>query len=503
MATTPPLDSSSLSSGNRWKTFLLYGGMIVVAVLAFLVIRSIGSDLAAPGAGGVRSPIAANQNFSTLLQALLALAVIMVTARIAGALFGLVGQPTVIGEVFGGIMLGPSMLGRIAPDVYARLLPASVAGFLGIYAQLGVILYLFLVGLELDLGIIRRSGRAAMAISHASIILPFVLGSALALVLYPVLSTSDVSFTVFALFVGVSLSVTAFPVLARILTDRQMSKSQMGALALTCAAIDDVTAWCLLALVVSIAHGRASDAIHTIALTVAFVVVILMVIAPIVRRLIPWLDRSENLPRTGLSIVFTAMLASAMTTEYIGIHGFFGAFLFGAIIPHDTRVAGELNRRLDDFVAVLFLPAFFAYTGMRTQIGLVTGLENWLLCGTIILVASLGKFGGTLIASRLSGFKWRDSAALGTLMNTRGLVELIVLNLGLDLGVISPTLFTMLVIMALVTTFLTTPILQLLLNRHPWVEIAAAPALAPLREPALRGGEVSSEREGLIRGSSI
>ena len=478
---TPDVGDSPLSSAGRANTFLFYGCMIGVAAVVFLVIRSAGDSLAAPA--GVGAPLAAvaGQSINTLFHALLALAVIVVTARVVGELFGLMGQPAVIGEVIGGIMLGPSLLGRVAPDMYAQLLPASVTPFLGIHAQLGVILYLFLVGLELDLeSVIRKSGHTTLAISHASIILPFLLGSGLALVLYPVLSTSDVRFTVFALFLGVSMSVTAFPVLARILTDQEMSKSRMGALALTCAAIDDVTAWCLLALVVSIAQARALDAIRTVALTLAFVFIVLQVVAPIVRRFIPRIDRSKDLTRTGLSIVLIAMLASAMTTEYIGIHGFFGAFLFGAIIPHGSRIAGELNRRLHDFVAVLFLPVFFAYTGMRTEIGLVSGLGDWLLCGTIILVACLGKFGGTLVASRLSGLKWRDSAALGILMNTRGLVELIVLNMGLDLGITSPKLFTMLVLMALVTTFMTTPVLRLLLRKHPWVEPVPSPALEAL-----------------------
>jgi Kef-type K+ transport system membrane component KefB len=297
-----------------------------------------------------------------------------------------------------------------------------------------------------------------------------------------VLSTRDVPFTVFALFLGVSLSVTAFPVLARILTDRKISRSRMGAVALTCAAVDDVTAWCLLALVVSIAHERAEDAIRTVVLTLVFVAVVLGVVAPQVRKLLPRLDRTADLTRTELSIVFVAMLASAMTTEYIGIHGFFGAFIFGAIIPHGTRIAREITHRLDDVVAILFLPAFFAFTGMRTQIGLVSGWRSWLLCGLIIMAACIGKFGGTVIASRLVGLRWRDSAALGILMNTRGLVELIVLNIGLDLGVISPKLFTMLVIMALATTFMTTPILHLLLRNHPWIERAAPPAIDRMGE---------------------
>jgi Kef-type K+ transport system membrane component KefB len=457
--------------------FLFYGGMVIAAAAGFFLIRSYGVALQAPAGTGVRSPDVA-QGINTLFHALLALAVIVITSRVVGALFQRIGQPAVIGEVFGGILLGPSFLGWVTPDLYAFLLPSGVAAFLGLYAQLGVILYLFLVGIDLDLSVIRSSGHAALAISHASIILPFLLGSALALGLYPVLSTSDVPFTVFALFTGVSLSVTAFPVLARILTDRRISKSHMGVLALTCAAIDDVSAWCLLAVVVSVAHAEPFGAIRTIGLTLVFVAVVVGAVAPIVRRLVPWFERSDNPTHTSLALIFSTVLLSAMMTEYIGIHGFFGAFLFGAVVPHGSRIADDIKSRLNDVVAVLLLPAFFAYTGMRTQLSLVSGLENWLLCGVIILVACLGKFGGTFVASRLSGLQWRDSAALGVLMNTRGLVELIVLNMGLDLGVISPRFFTMLVIMAVVTTFMTTPILQMLLRRHPWVERTAVSALA-------------------------
>jgi Kef-type K+ transport system membrane component KefB len=452
----------------RTKTFLFYVAMIAVATAVFLAIRAAGADLTAPAPSVPRPPAAAGQNINALFHALLALSLIVVTARIVGQLVALAGEPMVVGEVIGGIILGPSLLGRIAPGVYAQLLPQSVAGFLAVYSQIGVILYLFLVGLEVDLGIIRKSGHAVVAISHASILLPFMLGSALALPLYSHLSTNDVPFTVFALFLAVSLSVTAFPVLARILTDRGISRSAMGTIALTCAAVDDVTAWCLLALVVSVAQAHASSAIRTVVLTLAFVVIVLAVVAPLVRRIVPLMDRSEDLTRTALSLVFIAMLAAAMTTEYIGIHGFFGAFLFGAIIPSSSRVARELKHRLDDFVAVLFLPAFFAYTGMRMDVGLISGAANWAICAAIIVAACVGKFGGTLAAARFSGLSWRDSSALGVLMNTRGLVELIVLNMGLDLGVISPTLFTMLVIMALVTTFLTTPILDRLLKNHPW-----------------------------------
>jgi Kef-type K+ transport system membrane component KefB len=478
----PETDQFPLFHARRGRTAAIYGGMIALAAVAFLAIRSVGEQLTAPGGGSALVGEAASLN-TTLFQALLALGVIIGTARAAGALFTLIGQPGVIGELLAGILLGPSFLGHLAPTLHEQLLPSGVSAFLGVYSQLGVILYLFLVGLELDLSVLRKSSHATLAISHASIILPFLLGAALALALYPRVSSAAVPFTVFAMFLGVSLSVTAFPVLARILTDLKISRSQMGVVALTCAAIDDVTAWCLLAIVVSIAQERTADALRTVLLTLALIVVVLRVVAPVARRLVPRVDRSADLSRTALSVVLLAMLASAMTTEYIGIHGFFGAFLFGAIIPHESRLAVELKRRLEDFVAVLFLPVFFAYTGTRTEIGLLTGLQDWLLCGTIVAVACLGKFGGTLAASRLSGVGWRDSSALGILMNTRGLVQLIVLNVGLDLGVISPRLFTMLVVMALVTTLMTTPILQVLLRRHPWVEM---PALVGLENAEVR-----------------
>jgi K+:H+ antiporter len=469
-------DKSPLEKAGRAKVFAFYGGMIAIAVVAFLLLRSAGDQLVAPPGVGLSQAAGRSIN-STLFQALLALGVIIGTARAMGWLFGLIGQPAVIGELVGGLMLGPSFLGQIAPALHEQLLPAGVTSFLGVYSQLGVILYLFLVGLELDLNILKKSSHATLAISHASIIVPFLLGAGLALSLYPRVSNSGVPFTVFALFLGVSLSVTAFPVLARILTDLKISRSQMGVVALTCAAIDDVTAWCLLALVVSIAQERTGDAVRTVLMTAALIFVVLRIVAPFVRRAVPRLDQSVDLSRAALSVVLLAMLASAMTTEYIGIHGFFGAFLLGAIIPHESRLATELKRRLEDFVAVLFLPVFFAYTGARTEIGLITGFEDWLICATIIAMACLGKFGGTLLASRLSGVGWRDSAALGILMNTRGLVQLIVLNVGLDLGVISPRLFTMLVLMALVTTMMATPILQLLLRKHPWVERSVQPAL--------------------------
>jgi Kef-type K+ transport system membrane component KefB len=457
---------------GRGATAAAYAVMLAVAVVAFLYVRFLGSQLTAPAAAEP-VPLApvVSQTASTVLQLLLSLSVIIATARLMGAAFRYCYQPAVIGEVLGGIMLGPSLLGRLAPDLSQVILPPAIAPFLSVHAQLGVILYMFVVGLELDTRVIRSSGHATLAISHASIIIPFLLGSALALVLYPALSTNAVPFTVFALFIGVAMSITAFPVLARILTDRRMHRTRMGTVALTCAAIDDVTAWCLLALVVGVAQSRAADALRPVLLTIGFITAVILVGEPLIRRLLPSIERSADLSRAALATIVVCVLLSAMATEYIGIHGIFGAFAFGAVIPATSPVVGAIRQKLEDLVAVLFLPVFFAFTGMRTEIGLITGAANWLLCVAIVLVACAGKFGGTVVASRLTGLGWRDASALGVLMNTRGLVELIVLNIGLDLHLISPRLFTMLVMMAIITTVMTTPILQLIVRKHPWVEM--------------------------------
>ena len=435
--------------------------MLGGAVGLFLMVRSLGEGLAAstPPADRAGGPTAViHLSMDTLLHVLLALVAIIITARALGALFRRRGQPPVVGEVVAGILLGPSLLGRFAPGATAYLMPAQVAPYLGVLSQIGVILYMFLVGLELDISALRGKGHATVAISHASIVGPFSLGALLALPLYPIVASGDVRFTEFALFLGVAMSVTAFPVLARILAERQMSRTRLGVIALTCAAADDVTAWCLLAFVVAVTQSRMAGAWLTVGLTVAYLGLMLGVVRPLVAQRLARVTPTQD----ALAAVFVALLLSSLATEYIGIHAVFGAFLIGAIIPHDSPLAKHVTERLGDVVTVLFLPAFFAFTGMRTRIGLVSGLDQWLLCGAITLVASLGKFGGSSVAARLTGLSWREAASVGILMNTRGLMELVVLNIGLDLGVISPSLFAMLVIMALVTTAATTPVLQLL-----------------------------------------
>lgn len=400
------------------------------------------------------------------IRTLITLLVVILVSRLMGSLFLTLKQPRVIGEIVGGILLGPSALGAIAPTVAATILPTSSLPFLSIISQIGILLFMFLVGLELDLSSIKRSGRAALLISHASIVAPFLLGIVSALFLYKGYSPTGAPFSSFALFIGVSMSVTAFPVLARILSDTGLSKTPAGTIALTCAAIDDATAWCLLAIVIGLLNATPVAAVTTVALTIAYVFLMIFAVRPILRRLVPRLERSrEHISEESLAFILICLLISAVATEFIGIHALFGGFLLGVIIPHESLIAKDLTGRLEDLVRVFFLPAFFAYTGMRTHIGLLESSGDVLACLGLILVATVGKFGGAYSAGRISGLSKKDSAIIGVLMNTRGLVGLIVLNTGLDYGVLTPKLFTMLVLMAVVTTVATGPLIRMLRER--------------------------------------
>ena len=450
-----------------------YLALLIGGIGLFFLVRAFGDELIAPlppaDARPVGRPIPGQVD--VVLHVIATLAAVIGLGFVLGRAFRYLGQPPVIGEVVAGILLGPSWLGAISSEAMHLLIPApasdptgQVPAALKAVSQLGVILYMFLVGLELNAARLAGRAHAAVAVSHSSIVVPFVLGAVLTLGLYPIFSHEGVPFTSFALFIGVAMAITAFPVLARILTDRGLEKTDLGGMALGCAAADDVTAWCLLALVVGVAQADLGSAGRVIGGAVAFIVFMFLAIQPVLRRVIRiWDAQPGALPPLAVSGTFLAVLLAALATEAIGIHAVFGAFLLGAVIPHDSRIAREFTAKLKDPVTVLLLPAFFAYTGMRTKISLMSGWESWLWCGAIILVATVGKFGGTLVAARLTGLTWRDAAALGALMNTRGLMELIVLNIGLDLGVISPTLFAMMVVMALVTTATTSPVLHWLM----------------------------------------
>jgi Kef-type K+ transport system membrane component KefB len=446
------------------RSAFIYAASLAASVGAFFLIRSYGSSLVSSLASTSAGPVkpTASEAPGILLHVLLALVVIIVVARLLGALFRTLNLPQVMAEVVAGILLGPSLLGWLAPEAAALVLPVNIAPYLALISQVGVVLYMFLVGLELDTELLQERTRAAIAISHASIVLPFLSGSAIALWLYPRYSASVVSFTTFALFIGVAMSITAFPVLARILTDRGMQKTRLGVLALGCAAINDVVAWCLLAFVISVAHAQTGTLLFTLLTTIAFIVFVLLVAKRGALQLVRWQTAKGRTTQNMFAVVCAALLLSALVTERIGIHALFGAFLLGTVVPHNSALARDIREKCEDLVVVLLLPVFFVFTGMRTQIGLVHGTRDWLACILIIAVASLGKFGGSFVAARWTGSDWREAASMGVLMNTRGLMELIVLNVGLDLGVLSPVLFTMFVIMAVVTTLATTPILHAL-----------------------------------------
>lgn len=471
---TPPT-KSLFRDASRVKTFAAYAGMIVIAGVVFALIRAYGEQLSAPVVSpeSGAAPRATAQG-DVLAQVLLSLAVIVLMARLVGrAVEKYLRQPPVMGEILAGIMLGPSVLGAISHDAYALLMPHEAAPYLGIVAKIGVVLFMFLVGVELDAGPIRRHPHSTLAISHASVIAPFVLGAALALLLYPVYATAGTTFTVFSLFIGVSMSVTAFPVLARILKDRKMQHTPLGITAIACAAVDDATAWCLLALVSGVAAAQPGQGLATAAWVGAYVLAMFLAVRPFARWLTARVDATGSVTPTTFAIVMGAMLLSAVATESIGIHALFGAFLFGTFIPHDSRLAVQSHERVQDLVVVVLLPIFFAFTGMRTQIGLLGTAADWAYCALIVFVATLGKFGGSAVAARLSGLGWRDASAIGVLMNTRGLMQLIVLGVGLDMGILSPTLFAMLIIMALVTTFATMPALDLVMGKRAEVPSAA------------------------------
>jgi Kef-type K+ transport system membrane component KefB len=388
--------------------------------------------------------------------------VVMLVARLFGTIAVKLSQPRVMGEVVAGIALGPTILGWISPSLQATLFPSDILPAFGIAANLGLIFYMFMVGLEIDVSQLKgRIGQAA-AISNTSVALPMMLGIAVALPLYPVVGP-DKNFTAFALFMGVAMSITAFPVLARILVERRMLKRPVGALTLACAAIDDVTAWFLIAIATAVATagGSGSEVIKTVALAVAFCLVMALLLRPLLARVSKAYDEAGRVPGAWVAAIFAGVLLSAFVTEEIGIAVIFGGFIAGMIMPRHAGLTEDVTRRMEDFVVVLLLPMFFAYTGLKTNVGLLDRPALWWITGVLILVAIVGKFVGAAVAARLTGFNWRASAVIGTLMNTRGLTELIVLNLALEKGVISDGLFAALVLMALVTTFMAGPLLKL------------------------------------------
>ncbi|HZK63011.1 MAG TPA: cation:proton antiporter [Puia sp.] len=411
-----------------------------------------------------------------LPQLLLQVVVIIAFTQLLGTLFKKIGQPSVIGETVAGIILGPSLLGLVFPGTFHFLFPPESMDNLKFLSQIGLILFMFIVGMELDTRVIRRQALEALIISHASILIPYTLGIGLSLFIYKQYALEQASFLSFALFMGIAMSITAFPVLARIIRDRRLTGTKLGVLAITCAASDDVTAWCLLALLIAfIRSGSGLSGLLTIGLVILYALIMLVPVRLLLNKIMGIYLKNKIAYNTLMALMFTMLLFSAYCTELIGIHALFGAFLAGVIMPKNEELRKRISNRISDVTIVMLLPLFFVFTGLRTSIGLLNHGSLWITFGLIMAVAVVGKFGGSTLAARLIGQSWEDSISIGALMNTRGLMELIVLNIGYDMGVLSPEIFAMMVLMALLTTIMTSPVLR-------WIEKRQARSVIPAPE---------------------
>ena len=388
---------------------------------------------------------------------------IVFVARIFGWIFRKIGQPSVIGEIIAGIVLGPSLFGLYLPDMKEALFPLESLGNLQLLSQIGLILFMFVIGMELDLKVLKNKANEAVVISHASIVIPFALGIGLSYYIYHQFAPAGVEFLSFSLFMGIAMSITAFPVLARIVQERGIHKTRLGTIVITCAAADDITAWCILAVVIAIVKaGSFVSSLYVIGLAILYVLMMLFVVKPFLKRVGDLYAKKENIKKSVVAIFFMTLIVSSYLTEIIGIHALFGAFMMGAIMPDISKFRTIFIEKVEDVSVILLLPLFFVFTGLRTEIGLINEPYLWKVTGFIILVAVAGKFFGSALAAKFVGQSWRDSLTIGALMNTRGLMELVVLNIGYELGVLSPKVFTMMVIMALVTTFMTGPALDII-----------------------------------------
>ena len=403
-------------------------------------------------------------NFQDPLAILLAqIITIILVARVFGWIFKKIGQPSVIGEIIAGIVLGPSLLGLYFPEFSSTLFPVESLGNLKFLSQIGLILFMFVIGMELDLKVLKNKANDAVVISHASIVIPFALGIGLSYFVYNQFAPEGVTFLSFSLFMGIALSITAFPVLARIVQERGIHKTKLGAIVITCAAADDITAWCILAVVIAIVKaGTFVSSLYIIMLAVLYVLAMIFIVKPFLKRIGDLYGSKDTIIKPVVAIFFLVLILSSYATEVIGIHALFGAFMAGAIMPDVPKFRTIFIEKVEDVALILLLPLFFVFTGLKTEIGLLNDPYLWKVTGFIILVAVVGKFLGSALAAKFVGQSWRDSLTIGALMNTRGLMELIVLNIGLELNVLTPEVFTMMVIMALVTTFMTGPALDLI-----------------------------------------
>ncbi len=458
---------------KKYKNLLFY--LAVTGAFSFFIYWIIVQGKYLEGGRKINLPVSENNTFDTFLEslthnlehplAILLAQIIMIilVARMFGFICKKIGQPTVVGEIAAGIFLGPSLVGMYFPEFSAALFPVESLGNLQFLSQIGLILFMFVIGMELDLKILRNKAHDAVIISHASIIIPFALGIGLAYYVYQSFAPEGVMFSSFSLFMGIAMSITAFPVLARIVQERGLHKTKLGTIVITCAAADDITAWCILAAVIAIVKaGSFLSALYTMLLAVSYVILMLKIVRPFLKRVGDLHNSRENLSKPVVAIFFLTLIISSWATEVIGIHALFGAFMAGAIMPENMKFRNLFIEKVEDVALVLLLPLFFVFTGLRTEIGLLNDPSLWKICGFIILVAVTGKFVGGALAARFVGQNWKDSLSIGALMNTRGLMELVVLNIGYDLGILTGEIFAMMVIMALVTTVMTGPSLDII-----------------------------------------
>lgn len=391
---------------------------------------------------------------------LLQILIILATCRIAGLLFKKTGQPAVTGEILAGIILGPSLLGSLFPDIYAFVFPEESFSNIQILSQIGLILFMFTIGMELDIKEVQKRWQDTVLISHAGTIVPFALGMIIAYSIYTKYASAHTPFLSFAIFIGISLSITAFPVLARIIQERGLTRSRLGTISLASAANGDITAWCLLAAIVAYAQaGTVQSAIYTVLFSALYASLMLFIVRPVLRIVGNLYHNKEIVDKSLVAVMFFILIASAYVTEILGLHALFGAFVAGIIMPENTKFRKIMSDKVEDVSLALLLPLFFVYTGLRTDVGLISGAEMWLLCGLFILVAIIGKFGSTFVVARFLGETWKNSLFMGALMNTRGLMELVVLSIGLEMNILPQPVYVMLVLMTLVTTLLTTPLI--------------------------------------------
>jgi Kef-type K+ transport system membrane component KefB len=398
--------------------------------------------------------------FGTLL---LQVIVILVCCRFFGWLFLKIKQPTVIGEILAGIVLGPSILGHWFPETSAFLFPAESLDNIGLLSQFGLILFMFAIGMELNISEVRSKLKETILISHTSTIVPFFLGMLTAYFIYDQYAGKNVPFLSFALFIGIAMSITAFPVLARIIQEKGLTKTHLGTISLASAANGDIIAWCLLAVIVAIAQaGSMLSAVYNILFSVLYLVLVFLVVRPFLRMVGQVYHNEEVIDKGLVASMFLILITSSFLTEILGLHALFGAFIAGVIMPSDIKFRQIMAEKVEAVALSLFLPLFFVLTGLKTEIGLLNTPALWGMCALFILVAVTGKFGSAAVSARFVGESWKNSLYIGALMNTRGLMELIILTIGYEMNILSPTLFTMLILMTLFTTFMTTPLIFLI-----------------------------------------